>query len=246
MHIEWALALENVRKYSFQIHTPNCSGTGFQLIFKEDSQLCGIATAYHVIEHANLWEGPIRLTHTQTGFEKMLRASDRFIFVNPVNDIAVIMCKIDKVGIVKEPLQMAPQDKWLKPGIEIGWAGYPAVAPNEFSFFSGRISCYLRDAHAYLVDGVAINGVSGGPAFTVLSGNNPCLIGIISAYIPNRATGESLPGVCSVTAIHPFYDIIKEVESLDEARKKSEEMKVAKNKTETPQEPHVPNCMSPD
>ena len=51
----------------------------------------------------------------------------------------------------------------------------------------------------YLVDGVAINGVSGGPVF-----DDRChLIGVVFAYIPNQL-GENtlLPGLAAITPIN--------------------------------------------
>jgi hypothetical protein len=49
----------------------------------------------------------------------------------------------------------------------------------------------LRKPPVYLVDGVAINGVSGGPVF-----DDRChLAGLVSAYLPNRvAPNTTLPG----------------------------------------------------
>ena len=40
--------------------------------------------------------------------------------------------------------------------------------------------------------------------------------------IPNRVTGESLPGVCFVTDVKPFHDFIKRISSLEEAKTKAE------------------------
>ena len=104
--------------------------------------------------------------------------------------------------------------------------GYPALAPNHLSFFTGSISCYLDDQLAYLVDGVAINGVSGAPAFTVFSKGEEKihLVGLVSGYIPSRATGESLPGVCFVVGIHPFHEFIRGIKSLEEAQEKIEQI----------------------
>ena len=82
--------------------------------------------------------------------------------------------------------------------------------------FSGRISAWIESDNAYLVDGVAINGVSGGPAFIV--GN--MLIGVVSAYIPNRAMGEPLPGLAVVRGVNQYHDLAQEFETLDQAKAK--------------------------
>ena len=42
-------------------------------------------------------------------------------------------------------------------GSEIGWLGFPSVAPHDLCFFSGNISARQEYRKAYLVDGVAIN-----------------------------------------------------------------------------------------
>ena len=65
------------------------------------------------------------------------------------------------------------------------------------------ISAACAGSGDYLVDGVVINGVSGGPAF-VLRGNEPHLIGLVSAYFPNEATGKPSPGLGFIASISPL------------------------------------------
>jgi hypothetical protein len=89
-----------------------------------------------------------------------------------------------------------------------------AIPKASLCFFSGHISAWLEPDEAYLVDGVAINGVSGGPAFIP----ERMLIGVVSAYIPNRATGELLPGLAVVRGVQQFHDITDGFRSLDEAK----------------------------
>jgi len=197
----------------------------------------GIATAYHVIAHAYEWEEPIKLIHAETGRQIVLRVSDRFILANPLRDAAVIVLFNQDTAYPREELSLVPEDKHLKPGIPLGWVGYPAVAPDDLSFFSGSVSCFLGSQLAYLVDGVAINGVSGGPAFSVISGEEIDLVGVVSAYIPNRATGENLPGVCFVVGMHSFYDSIKTIKSVEDARLKAVEMKAEQDVVQTPKYP---------
>lgn len=219
----WAEALGKLKSYIFKINTPNNSGTGFIITCDATNNLYGIATAYHVISHAHVWEEPIKIIHAESRKQITLRVPERFIFANQKRDIATIMFMNKDINLPKVELTLAPEDKHLKPGIKVGWAGFPVLAPDHFSFFNGVVSCFLNDDYAYLVDGVAINGVSGGPAFTVFK-NNIQLIGVVSAYIPNRATGESLPGVCFVVGINPFYDFIKDIKSVEEASEKAKEI----------------------
>ncbi|MDQ7838930.1 MAG: serine protease [Thermodesulfobacteriota bacterium] len=218
--MEWSQALDEVRKFTFKIITPQGSGTGFLITLREQG-VCGVATAYHVIEHAFSWEEPIKLLHTFTNRTILLRVPDRYILPNPTNDAAIVMFMKGDLDVDGNLLTLAPEDKYLRPGNEIAWAGYPAIAPDEFSFFNGHVSCYLNSANAYLVDGVAINGVSGGPTFTMID-SQVYVIGIVSAYIPNRITGESLPGVCFVTAVKPFHEFMKDIASLEQAKTKAE------------------------
>ena len=73
---------------------------------------------------------------------------------------------------------------------------------------------------AYFLDGVAINGVSGGPAFHLLdSQEEPCITGIVSAYIPNVATGSTLPGLSVARNVRQLQDTVKTFKSMDDAAK---------------------------
>ncbi len=221
----WATALDFVKKYTFKIATPGGSGTGFMLTVPNSRSICGVATAHHVVGHAHQWEEPIRLTHAGNGASTVLHASERHIFANPKQDLAVMVFVNEAFELPTDDPVLFPAAKHIKPGIQIGWAGYPAVAPNDFSFFSGDVSCFLSNEPAYLVDGVAINGVSGGPAFCVLPKDVVNFVGVVTAYIPNRATtGESLPGVCFVAAIAPLYHVVKEIKSIEDAEAKTKQI----------------------
>jgi hypothetical protein len=93
-------------------------------------------------------------------------------------------------------------------------------------FFSGRTSCYLLDEHAYLIDGVAINGVSGGPTFYISSDGKIRVIGVLAAYMANRATGETLPGLSVVRDVTQFQQLIEQFKSIDEAKLKEQRPQV--------------------
>lgn len=117
------------------------------------------------------------------------------------------------------------RDHFLKQGVEVGWLGFPAVRRADLCFFRGTVSAYIENEHSYLVDGVAINGVSGGPVFS-LGFQQAELIGLVSAYMPNRATGETLPGLA----------VVRDVEDLHAAADKFKDFAEAKAE-ETPAEP---------
>jgi hypothetical protein len=70
----------------------------------------------------------------------------------------------------------------------------------------------------YLVDGVAINGVSGGPAFYIKDGREIRVMGVVSAYAPNRATGETLPGLSVVRSVRRLHEVIQSLSSFDQAK----------------------------
>jgi hypothetical protein len=80
-------------------------------------------------------------------------------------------------------------------GAEVGWLGFPAIAQYTLCFFSGNVSAWQEWRNAYLIDGVAINGVSGGPVIYSTPTDGVQIVGCISAYRANRATGEALPGL---------------------------------------------------
>jgi hypothetical protein len=74
-------------------------------------------------------------------------------------------------------------------------------------------------ANDHLGDGVAINGVSGGPAFAMTDGDvDVQMVGVVSAYVPNRLTGETLPGLAVVTDCAEFHDMVAGFKSLEEAQ----------------------------
>lgn len=219
---EWHQALEDVNPYIFKILTPTGSGTGFQISCSKHG-LCGIATAYHVIEQEYYWKQPIKLVHYSSKKEVFLNDEDsRAIFVYPDNDLAFILFNKQDLPIMSDSLDLVPPAILIKQGVEIGWCGFPSVAPDELCFFAGHISAYLDKKDSYLVDGVAINGVSGGPALhRPFDGSKPRVFGVITAYLPNRVFGETLPGVSFVRNVEPYRKKIEEIKSLDEAEEKA-------------------------
>jgi len=133
-------------------------------------------------------------------------------------DTAAIFYEGDDLLLPDSPLALLPEGKYLKVGNEVGWLGFPTVSQFNMCFFSGLVSAWIQSQQTYLVDGVAINGVSGGPTFGIVDGNIN-LIGVMSAYIPNRATGEVLPGLSMVRDIAQFHEVAKEVKTRDDAAK---------------------------
>jgi hypothetical protein len=236
-YLDWNEAVEIVRPHVVRILTPGGSGTGFLVSLSENGNICGVATAAHVVAHAHYWEQPIRIEHKSSGKTLLLRSTDRAIFPDDLKDTAGIVFEKKELALPDKPLALAPQGKFLQVAFEIGWLGFPAVAPVDMCFFSGRVSTYRERQGEYLVDGVAINGVSGGPAFWN-GGNRITLMGVLSAYIANRATGETLPGLAVVTSVDQFHDLSKLFKSVDDAKKKEITPEAPAANPETPNPAH--------
>jgi hypothetical protein len=74
--------------------------------------------------------------------------------------------------------------------------------------------------------------VSGGPVLYSTETDGIMIVGTISAYMSNRATGDTLPGLSVARDVSHFHDTITLIKSLDEARrKKKEQTESAKDAT---------------
>jgi Trypsin-like peptidase domain len=220
--IAWSEAVDILRPHVVRIATPRGSGTGFLISNSRNNAVCGIATAAHVVDHAHYWEEPIRIDHVATGKSLVIRRDERAIFLDLTLDTAAILFSRGDLPLPADPLPLVPKDSSVKVGVKIGWLGFPAIPAASLCFFEGMVSAFVESQDAYLVDGVAINGVSGGPAFhlvdmDMLSG--PLFVmGVVSAYVPNRATGELLPGLSVVRPIQQFHELAPTFASIDQAR----------------------------
>lgn len=214
--ISWQGAVERIRPYVVRIATPEHSGTGFLFAFAAEGGICGIATAAHAVHQASLWEQPIRIEHTASGTERLLRLGERTIVVDVDTDTAAIVFLREELALPEVLLPATPESSNYRTGIEIGWVGFPSVARDELCFFSGRISAWRESSKSYLVDGVAINGVSGGPAFHVDEEGRPLLIGVMSAYLPNKAVGVTLPGLSVVQHVGHLEKWVQSLKSLEQ------------------------------
>ncbi len=217
--MEWHQAVDLIRPHVVRIYTPQGSGTGFLVSRSDDGSVYGIATAAHVVSQAHYWEQPIRLQPAIGGEVVLLRSGDRAIVIDESRDTAVILLNNPALGLPAQPSPLMDEGYFLKVGNPIGWLGFPAIQGANLCFFTGTVSAYGEASHAYFVDGVAINGVSGGPAFTADDGG-PRIIGLVSAYVPNRATGETLPGLGIVRDVTHFHELIGQLKSVDEAKAK--------------------------
>ena len=213
--ISWQEAVEQIRPYVVRLATPDHSGTGFLFAFAADGGICGFATAAHALAQAHLWEQPIRIEHIATGAERLLRPGERTIVVDHDTDTAAVVFLRDDLPLPETLLPATPETHVFRVGIEIGWVGFPSVAREELCFFSGRVSAWRASTKSYLVDGVAINGVSGGPAFHVGEDGRPLLLGVMSAYLPNKALGGALPGLSVVQHVGHLQKWVQSLHALE-------------------------------
>lgn len=218
-YLDWDEAIDDLCPHIVRITTPDGSGTGFLVSHAANTDVVAIATAAHVVDRAHYWEQPIRIEHAASSTSVLLRPDDRAIFIEADRDTAAVVFAKGDMKLPEKALSLAPEGKTLKIGVEIGWLGFPAVYQQELCFFSGRVSRFAKRFNGYLVDGVAINGVSGGPAFWN-GGKQITLIGVVSAYLVNRATGETLPGLSLVRNVDQFLGLSKIFKSVDEAKTK--------------------------
>ena len=154
----------------------------------------------HEVEHADKLHTPIGKHVHGSANPEWLKQDDQEIFPDSKGDSAIILLSHRDLSLPQDPIQLFPVETAIPVGMEVGWIGYPAIF--DLCFFSGRISGSIGDfgngRHAYLIDGVAISGVSGGPVIVKSGRWGTRITGSISAYYVNRAKGEALPGLSLV------------------------------------------------
>lgn len=169
----WEQIIKNVTPFLVKIYTPRGFGTGFLCLYNGNKLVCGIATALHVVRHVADWQEPIKIFHYSTGKTQLFKESDRIILTDPENDSAVILIE-EGIDFPKEHIPLLPTTNALLIGEEVGWVGFPGIEPDLLCFFRGKISA--RKNLTYLIDGVAIHGISGGPVLYA-SDSGPQIVG---------------------------------------------------------------------
>ena len=166
---------EKIRPFIYKIETPHAHGTGFQVSVSERSNFMAIVTAFHVIKEVDIWELPIIISSESLDIKYKIYAQDRVIMNSNGKDAAIIIFKLPPDHSIKlapnsalASLPYVNKNTELKIGSFVGWAGFPGIINcNKPSFFAGHISSVGTDLTGkyYMIDGNAINGVSGGPVF---------------------------------------------------------------------------------
>ena len=231
--MNWDQVVQKVTPYIVKIETPDGYGTGFLSLFNEDRTWCGIATAAHVIGEAEKWQKPIKIRHEESGEVAFLKADQRAIHIDWRTDSAVIIFFRGSISFPEIPIPLNPLGNSLGIGSEVGWMGFPNIEQYTLCFFSGNVSARQEFRNAYLIDGVSIHGVSGGPVLHKHETDGVQIVGIVSAYHANRATGESLPGLLIAQDVSHFHDVLQHVRSVDDANKKKRELEEAQKVIET-------------
>ncbi len=228
--MNWDQIVDKITPHIVKIETQSGHGTGFLSLYNQDKSVCRVATALHVVRNADDWQQPIRIRHHLSGETVFLEASHRVIYTDWETDSAVILFKkSDLPSLPEDPKNLLPSDSTISIGFEVGWLGFPSVAPYDLCFFSGNISAKQEYRKAYLIDGVAINGVSGGPVIHATEADGIQIVGTVSAYHANRVTGETLPGLLIAQDVSHFHDVASHVQSIDEANRKKAESEESKH-----------------
>jgi hypothetical protein len=233
--MSWDEVVQRVLPSVVKIETPAGHGTGFLCFYNDTRTFCGIATAHHVVERADQWQQPIRINHYHSNTTVFLKESDRVIWVDKTKDSAIILIATGQLNFPEAPIQLLPIERRLPIGREVGWLGYPAIAAYTACFFSGNVSALEDWRNAYLIDGVAINGVSGGPVIYSDPTDGVQIVGSISAYRANRATGEVLPGLSIAQDVSHFQAMAAAVRTIDEATRQREALDAEQQ--QAPQQP---------
>ena len=218
MAMDWNQIVDRMTPYVVKIETPNGFGTGFLCLHNEDRSMQGVATAHHVVAHADQWQQPLRVTQQSSNTSFLAKESDRVIFSDKAKDSAVILLFQNELKFPEELIPLLPPNSNLPIGVEVGWLGFPGIAQDTLCFFSGSISA--RRIDGYFIDGVAINGVSGGPVIYSTVTDGIQIVGNISAYVPNYREGSTvLPGLSIAQDVSHFTRMASMIKSHDDARR---------------------------
>lgn len=204
--LPWDKVVDRISPIVFRIYAGDSAGTGFLISvgagIGDDCHHAIVATAWHVIEEASSKSIDVQIVSADRS--KVFDTREDVMRVQQigetVHDTGLIMLSTKKHIIEQEQLApIMPFHSMLARGSEVGWLGFPGLVEPEMCFFHGHVSGYLNEPPTYLIDGVAINGVSGGPVFD----DRAHLIGLVSAYIPNRVDAQTtLPGLAALVPIN--------------------------------------------
>ena len=197
---------------TFLIELGSTTGTCFAVLISptktKGKKSYIFATAWHVIEKLTRTNRPIKLvTADKSKAYEIMPDSYTIYREGPKEfDTGIIEVSSERALVFeKDLLPMLDFEELLPRGSEVAAVGFPGLADEEFCFFRGVISGYSKKPPAYLVDGVVLNGVSGGPAID----RQARIIGLVSSYLPNRVDrNTTLPGLTTLIPISSIRSLI--------------------------------------
>lgn len=211
-HLSWETIAQRAEKIAFLIEIGTTTGTCFAVLISptknKRKKVYTFATAWHVIEKLARTNKPIKLVTADKNKAYEIMPDSYTIFREGPKefDTGIIEVTSERVLVSENDLlPMLDFEERLPRGAEIGAVGFPGLADEEFCFFRGVISGYSKRPQAYLVDGVVLNGVSGGPAVD----QKARIIGLVSSYLPNRIDRHTtLPGLTTLIPISSIESLI--------------------------------------
>ncbi|HVT73853.1 MAG TPA: serine protease [Lacunisphaera sp.] len=228
----WHVTYSKVLPYIVKIKTPDGHGTGFFFAQNKTKTIVAVATALHVIEDADTWQKPIKVFHEFSGKELHLNDTDRAVLRYPGRDTAAIIFTRKELPFPDATLPLMDKTFYKSVGWDLAWAGYPGICPSKVCLFQGSVSCFDTEEDYYLIDGVAISGVSGGPVFARNKENGAELIGIVSEY---WSRAGSTPGLLKAHDVSDLHDVVEKFKNIDDAKTQAAEEKVPDSTSSQPE-----------
>ena len=230
--LNWENDVKKISPCVVKIETPDHHGTGFFLQKTKDGETV-IATARHVLEQADKWQQPIRVYDSTCSNFSLIRDCDRVVFLETLqgaDSSFMIISRDVELKFPQQPLPFSPVISTIPIGASVGWVGFPGLAANNLCFFSGAISSRLPPGKfpCYLIDGVAIGGVSGGPIF-YRDSKGLKVIGVISAYITGKTGDEAVPGLAVAEDIRTIQTTIDHLYEWTEQERLNNRLRVGEH-----------------
>ena len=115
--MNWNEIAEKVARYVVKIETPSGQGTGFLWYRDESEGTAGIATAAHVVAHAEKWQQPIHILHYASSKSIFLKEGERAIAQSKTDkDSAAVFFPLTHLPNLEEPIKLRPIDRRLSIG----------------------------------------------------------------------------------------------------------------------------------
>ena len=200
----WPEVITQIEPLVYQVHAGKALGTAFAVSVTgpaDGGHHTMFATAWHVIKDIVQTTDPLELIRSDgTPLSKLTTGPVAVYPVGPPECDTALICAPTREPLVEPSALLAmPLETMLPRGADVGWLGFPGLVYPELCFFRGVVSGYSERPPIYLIDGVAINGVSGGLAFD----RTGLLIGLVSAYVPNQVDERrTLPGLMILTPLN--------------------------------------------